>query len=92
MYIFFQSNTTFIILTFIVMYVLYSDSLRCFVYRLCVNVYLELPPGLNPIAVNKIYHVSIYSRILRTLPNVYQKTPFELQLKDGLIKKPKHVC
>ena len=40
---------------FIVMYVLYSVSLCCFVYWLCVNVYLQLPPGLNPIAVKKIY-------------------------------------
>ena len=39
---------------FIAMYVLYSVSL-CFVYCLCVNVYFQLPPGLNPIAVNKIY-------------------------------------
>ena len=38
---------------FIVMYVLYSATLCCFVYCLCVNVYLKLPPGLNPIAVNK---------------------------------------
>ena len=35
---------------FIVIYVLYSVSLCCF---LCVNVYLQLPPGLNPIAFNK---------------------------------------
>jgi len=39
----------------IAMYVLYSVSLCCFVYCLRVNVYLQLPPGLNPIAVNKIY-------------------------------------
>jgi len=45
--------------TFIVMYMLYYVSLRCFVYCLCVNVYLQLPPGLNPIAANKIkqYHI-----------------------------------
>ena len=42
---------------FIAMYVLYSVSL-CFVYCLCVNVYLHLPPGLNPIAVNK--YINIY--------------------------------
>ena len=41
---------------FIVMYVLYSVSLCCFVYCLCVNVYLQQPPGLNPIAVKKIYY------------------------------------
>jgi len=29
--------------------------LCCFVYCLCVNVYFQLPPALNPIAVNKIY-------------------------------------
>ena len=40
---------------FIVMYVLYSATLCCFVYCLCVNEYLQLPQGLNPIAVNKIY-------------------------------------
>ena len=40
--------------TFIAMYVLYNVSLCCFVYCLRVNVYLQLPPGLNPIAVNKI--------------------------------------
>ena len=38
---------------FIFMYVSYSVSLCCFVYCLCVNVYLQLPPVLNPIAVNK---------------------------------------
>jgi len=37
----------------IVMYVLYSVSLCCFVYCLCVNVYLQLPPYLNTIAVNE---------------------------------------
>jgi len=37
------------------MYVLYSVSLCCFVYFVCVNVYLQLPPGLNPTAVNKKY-------------------------------------
>jgi len=40
---------------FIVMHVLYSVSLCCSVHCLCVNVYLQLPPVLNPIAVNKIY-------------------------------------
>jgi len=40
---------------FIVMYVLYFVSLCCFVCCLFVNVYLQLPPGLNPTAVNKIY-------------------------------------
>jgi len=38
------------------MYMLYSVSLCRFVYCLCVNVHLKLPPGLNPIVVNKIYH------------------------------------
>ena len=47
---------------FIVMYVLYSVSWCCFVYCLCVNVYLQLPPGLNPTAVNK-YVSYIYFRI-----------------------------
>jgi len=41
------------------MYVLCFVSLCYFVYCLCVNVYLQLPPGLNPIAVNKIYEISI---------------------------------
>jgi len=40
---------------FIAMYVLYSVSLHCSVYCLCVNVYLQLPLGVNQIAVNKIY-------------------------------------
>ena len=40
---------------FIVMYVSYSVSVCSSVYCLCVNVYLQLPPGLNPITVNKIY-------------------------------------
>ena len=40
---------------FIVIHVLYSVSLCFFVYCLCVNVYLQLPPGLNPVAVNKKY-------------------------------------
>jgi hypothetical protein len=31
------------------------------------------------------------SRILKTLPNAYQKA-FELQPEDGFIKKPKHVA
>ena len=34
---------------------LYSVLLCCFVYCLCVNVYLQLPPGLFPITVNKMY-------------------------------------
>ena len=37
------------------MYVLYFFSLCCSVYYLCVNVYLQIPPGTNPIAVNKMY-------------------------------------
>ena len=47
---------------FIVLFVrvLYSVSLCCFVYYLCVNVYLQLPPGLNTIAVNEIYQLSSY--------------------------------
>ena len=43
---------------FIVIYVLYSFSLCCFVYCSCVNVYLQLPPGLNPTAV-RIYQYII---------------------------------
>ena len=39
---------------FIVMYVLYSVSLCSFVNCLCVNMYLQLPPGINPTAVNEI--------------------------------------
>ena len=39
------------------MYVLYSVLLCCFVYCLCVSVYLQLPPGLNLIAVNKICQI-----------------------------------
>ena len=42
-----------IFMFFIVMYVLHSASLCCFVYCLCVNVYIQIPPGLNPIAVKK---------------------------------------
>ena len=38
---------------FIVLYVLYSVSLCCFVYCLCVNVYLQLPPVLKPIELIK---------------------------------------
>jgi len=49
---------------FIVMYVLYSVSLCCFVYCLCVKVYLQLPPGLKPFAVNKIYQYAINMSIL----------------------------
>ena len=33
----------------------YSVSLCCSVYCLCVNVYLKLPPSVNPTAVSKIY-------------------------------------
>ena len=35
----------------------YSVSLCCSVYCLCVNVYctVQLPPGVDPIVVNKIY-------------------------------------
>jgi len=40
---------------FIVIYVLYSVSLCCFLYCLRVNVYLKLPPGLNPNVVYNIY-------------------------------------
>ena len=49
------------------MYVLYSVSLCCFVYCLCVSVYLQLPPGLNPIAVNKMY------QILKLFGGLYEK-------------------
>ena len=31
----------------------YSVSLCCSVYYLCVNAYVLLPPGVNPIAVNE---------------------------------------
>jgi hypothetical protein len=43
----------------------YSVSLCCSVCCLCVNVYctILLPPGVNPIAVNKIYHVKSILRI-----------------------------
>ena len=34
---------------------LYSVSLCSSVYCLCVNVHLEMPPGLNPTAVKEIY-------------------------------------
>jgi hypothetical protein len=34
---------------------------------------------------------STISRILKALPIVYQKTPFELQPEAGFIKKMKHV-
>ena len=49
------------------MYVLYSVSLCCFVYCLCVNVYLQLPPGLNPIAFNKIYQYQYQLLAIHTL-------------------------
>jgi len=64
--------------TFIVMYVLYSVSLCCFVYCLCVNVYLHtnntqnntMKPGLNPVAVNqyinKTYHMSTGQSTINT--------------------------
>jgi len=42
---------------FIVTCVLYSVSLCCFVYCLCVNVYLKLPPGVNPVTINKIHQL-----------------------------------
>jgi hypothetical protein len=48
----------------------YSVSLCCSVYCLCVNVYLQLPPGVNPIAVNK-YIISYQNK-------VYVKVNFEL--------------
>jgi len=48
----------------IVMFVLYSVSLCCLVYCLCVNVYIQLPPGLNPTAVNKIYKFYLFQNIL----------------------------
>jgi hypothetical protein len=35
----------------------YSVSLCFSVYWLCVNVYCTVPPGVNPIAVNEIYHI-----------------------------------
>jgi len=28
-------------------------------YCLCVNVYYTLPPGVNPITVNKYFHINI---------------------------------
>jgi hypothetical protein len=40
----------------------YSVSLCCSVYCLCVNVTVLLPPGVNPITVNKYisYHIMSY--------------------------------
>jgi hypothetical protein len=32
------------------------------------------------------------ARILKTLPTVHKKMPFELRPEDGFIKKPKHVA
>ena len=46
-----------IVVLFYVLFVLYRSM-----YCLCVNVYVLLPPGDNPIAVNKyiigLYHVA----------------------------------
>jgi len=58
---------------FIVMHVVYSVSLCCFVYCLCVNVYLQLPPGLNPVAVNKIYQYSIVFKYFVYVVRLYSK-------------------
>jgi len=48
-----------VLLYFYILHVLYSVSLCCFVCCLCVNVYstVLLPPGLNPIAVDRIYQI-----------------------------------
>jgi len=55
---------------FIVMYMLYSVSFCCFVYFLCVNVYLQLPPVLDPVTVNKYinktYHLSAGQSTINT--------------------------
>jgi len=59
---------------FIVMYVLYSVSLCCSIYCLCVNVYCTvlLPPGVNPIAVNNIYiYMNIYEYQHEYLRNTF---------------------
>ena len=40
---------------FLLLCMLYSVSLCCFVYNLCANMYLQLPPRFNPISVNNIY-------------------------------------
>ena len=35
----------------------YCVSLCCSMYCLCVNVYVLMPQGVNPTAVNKMYHL-----------------------------------
>jgi hypothetical protein len=40
----------------------YCVSLSCSVYCLYVNVYLLLPPGVNPIAVNKYIDIILSKR------------------------------
>jgi len=66
------------------MYVLYSVSLCCFVYCLCVNVYLQLPPGLNPIAFNKIYNkyrrTYVFMRCVEFLIVILKKFGFLQQI------------
>ena len=42
---------------YIVICVLFSVSFCCLIYCLCVNVYLQLPPVVNLLAINKIYQL-----------------------------------
>jgi len=55
MYLYCYAYVLLFLYIFIVMCVLYSVSLCCSMYCLCVDVYCTvlLPPGLNPIVVNK---------------------------------------
>ena len=62
-------NYVFLILCLCILFIMYvpfvySVQLYCSVYCFCVNVYVLLPPGVNPIAVNKYtisYHIISHS-------------------------------
>jgi len=61
--IFYHCKYTMVYFVFFCLILLIILLLLClyifiFMYCLCVNVYLLMPPGVNPIAVNKIYHIS----------------------------------
>ena len=62
-----------------VLYILFSFC--CSVYCLCVNVYLQLPPGVNPIAVNKYIK-------LKPIPVCLENIrPFEISgYRRGVVK------
>jgi len=46
-----------------------------------------LPPGVNPIAVSKIYHTSYYQPVHLTYCVVWQGTNFELPEDDTIVSK-----